>query len=249
MTRPVVGFAGAAFHEPEARGRVRVGAGLGQARDRGDRSDVDLALVDGEFSRDVLKRDRAMRLREEAARIDPEPGPARRAPARRAGSGRPTVRAQGDGSAGGSSRTSKVEIRSLLPVAPMAAPAVLAVTVALAVMAPLPRSRGVAGAGVEGAAGARPARTDCREVIERASRAIEAGTFDRRPDRHVITLKMNVDEQGWSDIASTVAEGYERLALVEAESANRTPDPEQRFRVTVSLLSYESPQGEVSATV
>jgi DNA-binding transcriptional ArsR family regulator len=80
------------------------------------------------------------------------------------------------------------------------------------------------------------------EVIERASRAIEAGTFDRRPDRHVITLKMDVDEQGWSDIASTVAEGYERLTLVEAESANRTPDPDQRFRVTVSLLSYESPR-------
>jgi hypothetical protein len=60
---------------------------------------------------------------------------------------------------------------------------------------------------------------------------------------------MDVDEQGWSDIASTVAESYERLTLVEADSANRTPDPEQRFRVTVSLLSYESPRGGISATV
>jgi DNA-binding transcriptional ArsR family regulator len=82
------------------------------------------------------------------------------------------------------------------------------------------------------------------EVIERASKAIERGTFDKRPDRHVITLKMDVDEQGWSDVASAVAQSYERLSDVEGESANRTPDPKQRFRVTVSLLSYESPTGE-----
>jgi hypothetical protein len=81
-----------------------------------------------------------------------------------------------------------------------------------------------------------------REVIDRASRSIEDGAFDRRPDRHVITLKMDVDEQGWSDVATAVAESYERLSRVERESANRTPDPTERIRITVSLLSYESPR-------
>jgi DNA-binding transcriptional ArsR family regulator len=79
------------------------------------------------------------------------------------------------------------------------------------------------------------------EVIERASSAIEANTFDSRTDRHVITLKMDVDEQGWSDVSSIVLDAHRRLEDVEVESANRTTDPKDRVRVTVSLLSYESP--------
>jgi DNA-binding transcriptional ArsR family regulator len=78
------------------------------------------------------------------------------------------------------------------------------------------------------------------EVIERASKAIEANTFDKRPDRHVITLKIDVDEEGWSDVSGIVAETYERVSAVEVQSANRTPAAD-RFRITVSLLSYESP--------
>lgn len=79
------------------------------------------------------------------------------------------------------------------------------------------------------------------EVIERASSAIEANTFDNRTDRHVITLKMDVDQQGWSDVSSIVLDAHRRLEDVEVESANRTTDPGDRVRVTVSLLSYESP--------
>jgi DNA-binding transcriptional ArsR family regulator len=79
------------------------------------------------------------------------------------------------------------------------------------------------------------------EVIERASTAIEENTFDNRTDRHVITLKMDVDETGWSDVSSIVLDAHRRLEDVEVDSANRTPDPEKRVRITVSLLSYESP--------
>jgi DNA-binding transcriptional ArsR family regulator len=78
------------------------------------------------------------------------------------------------------------------------------------------------------------------EVIDRASSAIAANSFDARDDRHVITLKMDVDEAGWSDISGIVLDAHRRLDNVEVEAANRTPDPEKRFRVTVSLLSYES---------
>lgn len=79
------------------------------------------------------------------------------------------------------------------------------------------------------------------EVIERASRAIDAGTFDKREDRHVITLKMDLDEDGWSDVSRIIADAYERIVEVETQSVNRTPDAEARLRATVSLLSYESP--------
>ena len=79
------------------------------------------------------------------------------------------------------------------------------------------------------------------EVIERASRAIDAGTFDKREDRHVITLKMELDEDGWSDVSRIIADAYRRVSEIETESINRTPDAEARLRGTVSLLSYESP--------
>lgn len=79
------------------------------------------------------------------------------------------------------------------------------------------------------------------EVIEKATKSIATGKFDARKDRNVITLTMDVDEQGWADVSEAVVDAYERLSAVEAEAANRTPDPEKRFRVTVSLLSYESP--------
>jgi DNA-binding transcriptional ArsR family regulator len=79
------------------------------------------------------------------------------------------------------------------------------------------------------------------EVIERASRAIEADSFDARTDRHVITLKMDVDETGWSEVSEIVLDAHRRLEKVEVDAANRTPQAGKRFRVTVSLLSYESP--------
>jgi DNA-binding transcriptional ArsR family regulator len=77
------------------------------------------------------------------------------------------------------------------------------------------------------------------EVVDRASTAIEADTFDKRTDRAVITMKMDADEQAWQEINGIVRGTYESLAEVEARTANRKGP---KFRVTVSLLSYESPE-------
>lgn len=76
------------------------------------------------------------------------------------------------------------------------------------------------------------------EVIDRATNAIEGDTFDKRTDRAVVTLKMDADEQAWAEASQIVREAYERLSEVEAKVANRSGD---KFRVTVSLLAYESP--------
>lgn len=80
------------------------------------------------------------------------------------------------------------------------------------------------------------------EAIELAKCAMEHGTFDNRIDRHVINLKMEVDEKGWSEVAAIVAAAYHRLMRVEAEAVNRTPEAEERFRATICLLSFESPR-------
>jgi hypothetical protein len=80
------------------------------------------------------------------------------------------------------------------------------------------------------------------EVIERAATAVEAGTFDRRTDRSLITMKLDVDEEAWTKIHAIVLDAYEQISEVEAESVNRATDDAEALRMTVSLLAYESPR-------
>jgi DNA-binding transcriptional ArsR family regulator len=82
------------------------------------------------------------------------------------------------------------------------------------------------------------------EVIDRATKAIEADTFDKRTERSVITLKMDADEQAWLELNEILREAWGRCGEVESRVANRTGE---KFRVTVSILSYESPQDNASA--
>lgn len=77
------------------------------------------------------------------------------------------------------------------------------------------------------------------EVIDRATRAIEADTFDKRTDRAVATFRMDADEATWQKASEIVREAYERLGELEAETANLDGE---RIRMTVSLLCYESPE-------
>lgn len=79
------------------------------------------------------------------------------------------------------------------------------------------------------------------EVTHRAFDAVEAGTFDSRTDRTVITLKMDVDDRGWQDANEALRIAYERLGEVEAEAATRKVEGAPTFRMTASLLGYESP--------
>lgn len=79
------------------------------------------------------------------------------------------------------------------------------------------------------------------ETIDRATRAIDVGTFDARLDRHVANLHLDLDEDGWLEVSEIILETQARIESVEQQAANRTPDPAKRFRATASLLSYESP--------
>jgi DNA-binding transcriptional ArsR family regulator len=82
------------------------------------------------------------------------------------------------------------------------------------------------------------------EVMQRASAALEAGTFEKRPDRIIATLKMDVDEQGWQDATEAVRKAFDRLSEVEEETANRKAEGAKTFPITASLLSYQSPTKE-----
>ncbi len=87
------------------------------------------------------------------------------------------------------------------------------------------------------------------ETIERAAQAIESGTFDERLDRVLLNLKMDLDEEGWEAVTEILRDAWGRIEDVEEEATNRiaeragsdaSPPP---FRMTISLLGYESPSG------
>lgn len=84
------------------------------------------------------------------------------------------------------------------------------------------------------------------EATRRAADALEAGTFDRRTDRTLITMKLDVDEQGWEEVNAALRTAYERISEVEVEAAIRKAEGARTFRMTASLLGYESPASEAA---
>jgi DNA-binding transcriptional ArsR family regulator len=84
------------------------------------------------------------------------------------------------------------------------------------------------------------------EVTRRAADALEAGTFDRRTDRTLITMKLDVDEPGWEEVNAALRTAYERIGEVEVEAALRKAKGAKTFRMTASLLGYESPTKEAA---
>lgn len=83
------------------------------------------------------------------------------------------------------------------------------------------------------------------EVTRRASDAMEAGSFDERTDRTLITMKLDVDEQAWHDANEALRVAYERIGEVEVEAALRKAEGARTFRMTASLLGYPSPKQDV----
>jgi DNA-binding transcriptional ArsR family regulator len=54
-----------------------------------------------------------------------------------------------------------------------------------------------------------------------ATIALDARTFNRRPDSHCVRMPMVVDEDGWSELAEFYAEMVERIFAVRAASDQR----------------------------
>jgi DNA-binding transcriptional ArsR family regulator len=86
-----------------------------------------------------------------------------------------------------------------------------------------------------------------RVIWEDVSEAIEAGTFDSRPDRYLTNTPMVVDEQGWSELADIMARALQEVQKVEAQSARRLKKSEEAGVPTkVVLMQFESPSEDAS---
>ncbi len=72
-------------------------------------------------------------------------------------------------------------------------------------------------------------------------RAIEAGTFEAREDRHHTYTPMIVDEQGWTEAMAALMELLEKLMEIEAASTERlVKSKEESIPMAVSLIGFET---------
>jgi DNA-binding transcriptional ArsR family regulator len=79
-------------------------------------------------------------------------------------------------------------------------------------------------------------------AVEDAATALIAGTFDKRADRHLSWTPMILDGQGWQDLTKGFEEMQERVAEIQAASAERlTKADEAGIPVSVAMLAYETP--------
>jgi DNA-binding transcriptional ArsR family regulator len=76
----------------------------------------------------------------------------------------------------------------------------------------------------------------------RVAEALEAGTFDAEPDRHLSFDMVTLDRQAWTELAVTLDSVLDSLKRLEAESKERLAvDGGEEMLTTVGLSEFRSP--------
>jgi DNA-binding transcriptional ArsR family regulator len=84
-----------------------------------------------------------------------------------------------------------------------------------------------------------------QDVVDDAAKALSAGTFDARNDRHLAWTPMVVDEQGWQDLQQEASALLQRVFEIQSASAERLAKAGERgIHVSVATMAYETPTGE-----
>jgi DNA-binding transcriptional ArsR family regulator len=78
-------------------------------------------------------------------------------------------------------------------------------------------------------------------VMNDASDALMAGTFDKRTDRHLSWTPMIVDEQGWDELKTGLEGFLERIFDIQSSSAERlAAEDAPGIPVTVAMMCFEA---------
>jgi DNA-binding transcriptional ArsR family regulator len=90
-----------------------------------------------------------------------------------------------------------------------------------------------------------------REIVGIALARLEAavteaaseGGFDRS-DVHVSRVTLELDEQGWDELAAVFAEALDRVDAINGQAAARLAgNQRERLRATASMMMFEGPYG------
>jgi DNA-binding transcriptional ArsR family regulator len=84
--------------------------------------------------------------------------------------------------------------------------------------------------------------TALRVIWEDVAEAVNAGTFDSRPDRYLTHSPMVLDEQGWSEANRVMTDALAELERIGSRSAGRLKKSgEAGVPTRVVLMQFESP--------
>ena len=83
-----------------------------------------------------------------------------------------------------------------------------------------------------------------QEMVD-AALAFDAGTFDRRLDRHLSRVPLVLDEQGWKELSDFMAAGLDTIFEIQARSSERLSRSggEGGFPAVASMSCFEMPEG------
>jgi hypothetical protein len=85
--------------------------------------------------------------------------------------------------------------------------------------------------------------TILKQLAERVRQALEAGTFDARPDRHRSCTTLQLDRQGWERVMVAVDARFRVLFEEQMDARLRIlHSGEKPLTATVALFAFESPR-------
>jgi DNA-binding transcriptional ArsR family regulator len=83
------------------------------------------------------------------------------------------------------------------------------------------------------------------QVWEDTAAALESGSFDGRPDRHISRTTLLLDEAGWEEVRELLNETLDRVLDIQAEAAARLEGDDEADATIgsrVVLMHYEAAQ-------
>jgi DNA-binding transcriptional ArsR family regulator len=81
-----------------------------------------------------------------------------------------------------------------------------------------------------------------QNIVDDASSALTAGTFDKRVDRHLSWTPMIVDEQGWEELGRRLEAALEDVLEIQSSSAKRLTEADATgIPASVAILGFEAP--------
>ena len=79
-------------------------------------------------------------------------------------------------------------------------------------------------------------------VGQDATQALVAGTIDARKDSHVSRSPLVLDEKGWADITSLLADTVNKAMEIQDEAAGRLGDGDDAINTKLAIFHFESPK-------
>jgi hypothetical protein len=86
-------------------------------------------------------------------------------------------------------------------------------------------------------------RSVARGLVARIDGAMRADTFNSRDDRQLSWFAMEIDERGWQEATTILADAYAGIKRIrEAAEARLRESDEKGLTVTAGILIFESPE-------